>query len=143
MSDVRGSLRECFQAAFPAVPLSSIESLTPERDPVWDSLATTRMRGWKAYFSKLWLPVTRPADNVGCEHAIWTRGRRPTAASLSQTHLTKPWRTCQQQAIYATSRIRKLRKSSSAASQNPWVLSERSGGSYLSLSKDTVLPPSE
>jgi acyl carrier protein len=40
MSDVRGSLRECFEAAFPAVPLSALETLTPERDPVWDSLAT-------------------------------------------------------------------------------------------------------
>ena len=40
MNDIRGSLRECFQAAFPAVPLSSLETLRAERDPVWDSLAT-------------------------------------------------------------------------------------------------------
>ncbi|HEX7235643.1 MAG TPA: acyl carrier protein [Gammaproteobacteria bacterium] len=40
MSEVRGELRECFQAAFPAVPLSSLETLAPERDAVWDSLAT-------------------------------------------------------------------------------------------------------
>jgi acyl carrier protein len=40
MNDVRGPLRECFEAAFPAVPLSSLETLTPERDAVWDSLAT-------------------------------------------------------------------------------------------------------
>jgi acyl carrier protein len=40
MSEVRESLRECFEAAFPAVPLSSLETLAPERDAVWDSLAT-------------------------------------------------------------------------------------------------------
>jgi hypothetical protein len=41
------------------------------------------------------------------------------AASLFETHLAKPWRTCQQQAIYAASRINQLRKSSSAASHPP------------------------
>jgi acyl carrier protein len=40
MADIRGSLRECFQTAFPAVPASSLETLAPERDAVWDSLAT-------------------------------------------------------------------------------------------------------
>ena len=40
MSEVRESLRECFEAAVPAVPLSSLETLAPERDAVWDSLAT-------------------------------------------------------------------------------------------------------
>jgi len=37
--------------------------------------------------------------------------------SICETHLAKPWRTCQYQAIYAASRINQLRKSSSAASQ--------------------------
>ena len=37
---VAESLRECFEAAFPAVPLGSLETLAPERDAVWDSLAT-------------------------------------------------------------------------------------------------------
>ena len=34
----------------------------------------------------------------------------------SSRHRAKPWRTCQQQAIYAASRTNQLRKSSSAAS---------------------------
>jgi acyl carrier protein len=40
MGNVRESLRECFHAAFPAVQASALEALTPERDPIWDSLAT-------------------------------------------------------------------------------------------------------
>ena len=40
MVEVRDSLRECFSAAFPAVHAGALETLTPERDPVWDSLAT-------------------------------------------------------------------------------------------------------
>ena len=39
------------------------------------------------------------------------------AASLFETDCAKPWRTYQEQAIYAASRINQLRKSSSAASQ--------------------------
>jgi acyl carrier protein len=40
MTDVRATLRDCFRTAFPKVPVESLESLTPERDAVWDSLAT-------------------------------------------------------------------------------------------------------
>jgi acyl carrier protein len=40
MADIRGSLRECFQTTFPGVPAASLEALAPERDEVWDSLAT-------------------------------------------------------------------------------------------------------
>jgi acyl carrier protein len=40
MVDVRDSMRECFHAAFPAVQAAALETLSPERDPVWDSLAT-------------------------------------------------------------------------------------------------------
>lgn len=40
MADVRESLRECFRTTFPAVPPASLETLAPERDPAWDSLAT-------------------------------------------------------------------------------------------------------
>ena len=47
----------------------------------------------------------------------WARGRRGgRQRPLFETHLAKPWRTCQKQAIYAASRINQLRKSSSAAS---------------------------
>jgi hypothetical protein len=38
------------------------------------------------------------------------------AASPFETHLAKPWRTYQLQAVYAASRINQLLKSSSAAS---------------------------
>ena len=40
MNDVRQTLRECFATTFPGVPASSLETLAPERDAVWDSLAT-------------------------------------------------------------------------------------------------------
>ena len=40
MTDVQKLLRECFQTTFPAVPASSLETLAPDRDPAWDSLAT-------------------------------------------------------------------------------------------------------
>lgn len=40
MASDRELLRECFHTTFPSVPPSSLETLAPERDPVWDSLAT-------------------------------------------------------------------------------------------------------
>lgn len=40
MSEVRESLRDCFRTAFPAVPPNALETLAPENDPAWDSLAT-------------------------------------------------------------------------------------------------------
>jgi len=40
MADVRESLRECFRTTFPAVPAGALETLAPDRDPVWDSLAS-------------------------------------------------------------------------------------------------------
>lgn len=40
MSEVRESLRDCFRTAFPAVAPNALETLAPETDPAWDSLAT-------------------------------------------------------------------------------------------------------
>jgi acyl carrier protein len=40
MTNVHELLRECFQTTFPAIPPGSLETLAPERDPAWDSLAT-------------------------------------------------------------------------------------------------------
>lgn len=40
MPEVRESLRDCFRTTFPSVPTGSLETLAPERDAVWDSLAS-------------------------------------------------------------------------------------------------------
>ena len=76
----------------------------PDQSPAGQVTSGSVSCGWRGgnmtpvrFFTRRW-------DDVGI------------ASALSET-LAKPWRTSQEQAIYAASRINQLRKSSSAASQ--------------------------
>ena len=41
--DVRERMRRCLEAVFPTVPRERLAAMTPETDPVWDSLATATL----------------------------------------------------------------------------------------------------
>ena len=41
--DVRERTARCFEAVFPTVPRERLPQLSPETDPVWDSLATATL----------------------------------------------------------------------------------------------------
>ena len=41
--DVRQRMIGCFEAVFPTVPRERLPQMTPETDPVWDSLATATL----------------------------------------------------------------------------------------------------
>ena len=59
---------------------------------------------------------------------------------LPGLHCAKPWRTYQEQAIYAASRINQLRKSSSAASQPHKISKTNMLRGYMSIALVSLIP---